>query len=349
MGNTSGAVMVMNVRTGEILAMISMPSYDSNKFIEGISSEEWEALTKDTAKPLNNRAINALYPPGSTFKLITAISALENGWDPNKIITCNGAMALNEKRTLSCWKKDGHGDLRMVTAIKHSCNIYFANVALFTGIDNIYKTAREFGFGEKYELGLSEQRYGIIPNRDWKKKIFHDIWVKGDTVNVAIGQGFLSVTPLELLVMTARIANGGYKIKPFLVKNDVNFEYNKQIFSEEPMVAKDTLHVVKDGMYKVVNESGGTAFMARIAKHGYEMSGKTGTAQVVAKENKELSNKKYTKISFENHSIFVGFAPSNNPVYAIIVIAEHSGGGSIVAAPIARDVLYFAQQHNVGF
>ncbi len=351
MKNVRGAVIVMNVYTGEVLSLVSTPSYDSNKFVEGISSEYWEELNTNPAKPLSNKAVSAIYPPGSTFKLITAISGLENGWTEDKTVECTGQLALNKKRTLHCWKKSGHGKLDLPNAIKNSCNIYFTKLGLYTGIDNIYKTATDFGLGEKYEINILNQRSGTVPNREWKKKMFNDIWVSGDTVNVAIGQGFLSATPLELVVMTSRIANGGYKVKPYIISNSPIADYNKSIFTKDPMVKPDTIRIVKEGMYKVVNEKGGTAFWTRIKQRGFEMSGKTGTAQVIAKDKKELMEEENEEIDtkFQNHGLFIAFAPYVEPKYAIVVVSEHGGGGSGSAAPIAKDVLYFAQKNNIGF
>ena len=187
MQDVRGSAIVMNVWTGEILALVSMPSYNNNRFVEGISNQYWTKLSTDEGKPLSNKAISATYPPGSTFKLITAMSALENGWQGDKEIDCNGKLALNKKRTMHCWMEKGHGKINLVEAIKDSCNIYFTKLGLFAGIDNIYKTAKDFGLGEKYNLKLLNIKTGTIPNREWKKKVFNDVWVSGDTVNVAIG------------------------------------------------------------------------------------------------------------------------------------------------------------------
>jgi len=351
MGNTDGAVIVMNVRTGEILSMVSKPAFDSNKFIEGVSNDYWNELNNNPANPLTNKAVSATYPPGSTFKLMTAIAGLENGWTEDKKVTCTGQLVLNKKRTLHCWKKEGHGTINLVQAIQHSCNIYFTKVGLATGIDNIYNIAKEFGFGEDFDIELFNLKKGLVPNKDWKKKIFNDVWVTGDTVNVAIGQGFLTATPLELVVMVSRIANGGYKIKPFLVKNNPAAQHNLSLFDENPMVSENTIDTVKKGMYNVVNVEGGTAYGSRIKEHGFEMCGKTGTAQVIAKDKKDILEEENEEIDnkFKNHGLFVAFAPCDNPKYAIVVIAEHGGGGAAAAAPIARDVLYYAEKNNIGF
>lgn len=351
MQDVRGSAIVMNVWTGEILALVSMPSYNNNRFVEGISNQYWTKLSTDEGKPLSNKAISATYPPGSTFKLITAMSALENGWQGDKKIDCNGKLALNRKRTMHCWMEKGHGKIDLLEAIRDSCNIYFTKLGLFAGIDNIYKTAKDFGLGEKYNLKLLNIKTGTIPNREWKKKVFNDVWVSGDTVNVAIGQGFLSVTPLELAVMTSRIANGGYKIRPYLIYDSKMSQYNEELFTRLPMVKKETIDIVKQGMYDVVNTKGGTAYWTRIKQKGFEMAGKTGTAQVIAKEKKDIMEEENAEIEtkFQNHGLFIAFAPYDKPKYAVVVVVEHGNSGSGVAAPIAKDILLYAQKNNIGY
>lgn len=351
MQDVRGSAIVMNVWTGEILALVSMPSYNNNRFVEGISNQYWTKLSTDEGKPLSNKAISATYPPGSTFKLITAMAALENGWQGDKEIDCNGKLALNKKRTMHCWMEKGHGKIDLLEAIRDSCNIYFTKLGLFAGIDNIYKTAKDFGLGEKYNLKLLNIKTGTIPNREWKKKVFNDVWVSGDTVNVAIGQGFLSVTPLELAVMTSRIANGGYKIRPYLIYDSKMSQYNEELFTRLPMVKKETIDIVKQGMYDVVNTKGGTAYWTRIKQKGFEMAGKTGTAQVIAKEKKDIMEEENAEIEtkFQNHGLFIAFAPYDKPKYAVVVVVEHGNSGSGVAAPIAKDILLYAQKNKIGY
>lgn len=351
MKDLQGAVIVMNVKTGEILAMVSTPTFDGNKFVEGISNEYWDELNNNPAKPLNNKAVSAIYPPGSTFKLITAIAALESGWSEDKEIECRGSLVLNRSRTLHCWEKKGHGVINMIEAIKYSCNIYFSRVGLFAGIENIYKTAIDFGIGENFDIDVLNKKVGNVPNKDWKRKVFNDVWVTGDTINVSIGQGFLTVTPLELVVMVARIANGGYKVEPFIIANSPTAQKNKDIFLSPPMVSQQTINTVKKGMHGVVNDSDGTAYWSRIREKGFEMSGKTGTAQVIAKEKlQEMEdNNEEVETKFKHHALFVAFAPFEDPKYAISVVVEHGSSGSGAAAPVARDVLLFAQENNIGF
>jgi penicillin-binding protein 2 len=348
MNAINGAVIVMNVRTGEILSLVSAPSFDANKFVEGITPEYWNALNANSAKPMNNKAVSSTYPPGSTFKLMTALAGLENGWSDRKEITCDGELKLNRKRTLHCWRRNGHGRIDLIEAIKHSCNIYFAEVGMFAGIENIHKIATSFGFGEKFDLHLTNVKNGIIPNKEWKRKVLNDVWVVGDTVNIAIGQGFLTATPLELVVMVSRIANGGYPVKPVITLNNPLLDYNANLFEKEPMVSEKSIKTVQTGMYKVVNERGGTTFPYRIRVPGFEMAGKTGTAQVISKDAMTALEESGDDTSkFKHHGLFIAFAPFNDPMYGIVVVSEHGVSGSDSAAPLARDILTFAQEHMI--
>jgi penicillin-binding protein 2 len=343
-----GAVVVMNVNSGEILAMVSAPTYNPNEFVEGISQEYWSELINNKAKPLNNKAVSAIYPPGSTFKPIVALAGLNKGWEGEKKIDCRGKTWLN-KRVFHCWEERGHGKTDLIKAIMKSCNIYFARLSLFTGIDDISAMAHKFGIGEQFNISLPDVKNGLMPDRPWKKKRFNDVWVRGDTVNTGIGQGFTLATPLQLAVMTSRIANGGYPVYPFIVYNSERRETNAELFNEEPMVKKEYIDLVKKGMYNVVNKRGGTAYWSRIRKpKDFKMSGKTGTAQVIAKKKKDYmeENGKELKEEFRNHGLFIGFAPYEEPEYAISVVIEHGGGGSVSAAPVARDVLGFIRNNE---
>ncbi|MDR0423563.1 MAG: penicillin-binding protein 2 [Rickettsiales bacterium] len=346
--DNSGSVILMDVKSGEILSMYSSPSFDTNKLNNVIDADYWNSLTNNRFKPLINKAISSTYPPGSTFKLITAIAALENGFDPNKTINCRGSVVLNSKRTLHCWRGHGHGKLENITeAIKHSCNIYLSEVGVFAGIENIHKTATKFGFGEKFNLELKDVNSGIVPNREWKRKRYNDVWVVGDTINVSIGQGFLTATPLELVVMTARIANGGFPVKPFIIYNSPTRDYNNSLLSSDPITSKEILDIVKEGMYKVVNEKGGTAYPFRIKDKKFEMAGKTGTTQLISRETMDgfiKNNDEQRTTRFRHHGLFVAFAPYDDPKYAIVVVIEHGNSGSN-GAPIARDILEYAVEN----
>ena len=344
-----GAVVVLNVNTGEVLSIVSFPSYDVNQFVDGVSSEYWNTLINDEKKPLYNKTTNALYSPGSTFKIAVALAALKNGTDGNKAIDCNGKFVLN-KTEFNCWKRKGHGKLNMVQAIEQSCNVYFMNVGVNTGIENIARTASDLGIGDVFDLKTIDFKKGILPTPEWKKKIYNDIWVRGDTANTSIGQGFLYVNPIQLAVMVSRVANGGYPIKPFILFDDIQTrKYNNLLFTMDPLFKKEHVDLVKLGMYEVINSKHGTANWIKLKdKEKYQICGKTGTAQVVAMNFKEELEKNDTlEERFQNHGLFVGFAPFDKPKYGIAVVIEHGGSGSVAAAPVAMDILKFAIDNNI--
>jgi penicillin-binding protein 2 len=342
MKKESGAITLMDVKTGEILAYVSSPSFDGNNFVEGISQKYWDELNNDKRVPLNNRPISAMYPPGSTFKLMTAIAALEAGLDPKKHYYCNGHFDLGRRR-FHCWEEKGHGSLDMIGGIQKSCNVYFFNIANQIGIDKIAEVAARFGYGEKIEIGLQGVRTGNVPSQAWKEKVFGQKWTGGDTLNCSIGQGFVLSTPMQMALVTARIANGGVKIDPYLIKSQKaldQFDAKKG----DRLVKKQHLDLILKGMNNVVNDPKGTSFYRRITHKGFEMAGKTGTSQVVSKRRDEMTNAERDLDSHKNHAIFVGFAPVHDPKYAISVVAEHGGSGSYTAAPIGRDMLYEVQK-----
>jgi penicillin-binding protein 2 len=348
MKDLGGSVIVLNVKTGEILAMVSAPSFNPNDFVEKITSEEWDNLINNPKKPLNNKAILDVYPPGSTLKPIIALAALNKGVNPKNKLSCSGQTWYG-KRLFHCWKKGGHGSMDMVHAIKESCNIYFSKIGLMAGIDEISSMMKQFGLGQYYDIGLPYSAVGNVPSIEWKKKVLKDVWVLGDTINTSIGQGFNTVTPLELAVMTMRVANGGHPVNPYLVQDSKKAEANMQIMSEEPMVNPEYIKIVHEGMSAVMNEQGGTAYWYRIKEKGFEMAGKTGTAQVIAKQTKEEMEESEEGLEdkFNNHGLFIGFAPIQDPKYAIVVVVEHGGSGSGSAAPVARDVLLEAQKLGI--
>jgi penicillin-binding protein 2 len=295
----------------------------------------------DERKPLNNKPISANYPPGSTFKLMVALAALEHGANPSMKVHCNGSYLLG-KRAFHCWKEGGHGTLDLSGAIKNSCNVYFFTLANSLGIDPIADMAKRFGFGEYFDVSLYGVKSGNVPDDAWKRKNFHgQPWTGGDTLNTAIGQGFVLATPLQLAVMVSRIANGAVPIKPYLVKNkNATNQYSR--LREQTLVKKDHLNLVHEGMFRVVNEPGGTAYGKRIDIKGFEMAGKTGTSQVISKRENEMSKEEAS--DNQNHAIFIGFAPFNDPKYAVSVMVEHGGAGSQAAAPIGREVLLHIQK-----
>lgn len=336
------SVVVMDVKTGEILTSVSSPSFNPNNFVEGISEQYWQEISSDIRKPMNNKPISAMYPPGSTFKLMVALAALEDGFNPKEKITCNGYYKLG-KRVSHCWKDGGHGSLDMSGAIKHSCNIYFYVMSQQLGYEKFMEMAKRFGYGEQIDINLQGANSGNIPSDEWKRKVYKTRWVGGDTLNAAIGQGFVLATPMQMALATARIANGGVPIQPHLIKNsDIASQYND--LKSNPIVDAKHLRLVQEGMSRVMNEYGGTAFGKRIRAKGFEMAGKTGTSQVVSKREKDRSSMR----SRANHAIFVGYAPVHDPKYAISVVVEHGGSGSKAAAPIAADVMMELQGLNKG-
>lgn len=336
------SAIVLNVKTGEILAYASSPTFDPNNFVEGVSREYWNQVNTDQRKPLSNKPISATYPPGSTFKLMVALAGLESGFNPNTKVFCNGSYQFG-KRAFHCWKEEGHGSLDLMGGIMHSCNTYFFTLANQIGYEKFTEMAKRFGYGEKIDISLYGGKVGNIPSDEWKRKVLKQPWVGGDTLNTAIGQGFVLATPLQMALVTARIANGGIPIKPYLVRNHNIFKQFDTL-KNEPLIAEAHIKFVQEGMRRVVNEAGGTAYGKRIEIKGFEMAGKTGTSQVISKREKEMS--KEENAANANHAIFVGFAPFEDPKYAISVVVEHGGGGSATAAPIAKDIIMEVQGLN---
>tara|TARA_B100000959_G_scaffold107413_1_gene113229 strand:- start:1071 stop:2996 length:1926 start_codon:yes stop_codon:yes gene_type:complete len=355
----SGSVSVMDVYTGDIVALVSSPTYDANKFVHGISSKDWQELIKDPLKPLINKTLAGLYPPGSTIKPIVALSALENDViSPKKIVRCRGSIELYGQ-TYHCWKEKGHGFMNMRSAIKQSCDVYFYETARRLGIDRLSVTAKEFGLGKKVLENFFEEKSGIVPNTKWKKDNIGRGWVLGETLISGIGQGYFQSTPMQLCLMMAQLANGGYEIKPRIIddkyalqeiidawreeftniKNDINFENPKlrKLYRN-----KENIKFVHDALYGATNEPMGTSYRSRIRNKKYIYAGKTGTSQIrrITKEERELKLKnKDLPYEKRDHALFIAFAPYKNPRYAISVIIEHGGSGSSGAAPIAKKVL----------
>lgn len=334
----SGAVTLLNIDTGEILVFASFPNFDPNILVKGIAGKDWRDLQRNEKAPLINKNIVGRYPPGSTFKMMTALSALEN-----KIVTkdtstfCTGDMMLGN-HTFHCWKKHGHGNVDIVEAIKHSCDIFFYEVSLKLGINNISDTARMFGLGEKTNIGFNGEKSGIIPNRQWKLDNFKEGWQQGESLISGIGQGYVLVTPIQLAIMTAQIANGGYKISPTFIKSPTGI---KDV-SKKIDVKDSNLEIIKKGMFKSVNEVGGNAFLHRFDYKGKKMGGKTGTAQVrritMKERNSGIIKQPDLPWKFRDHGLFIGYAPHDNPKYAVAVVVEH-GGGASSAVPIASKLL----------
>lgn len=337
--NLVASVVVMNVKSGEILAYASSPSFDPNQFVEGISKDYWQELNEDRRKPLSSKPISALYPPGSPFKLMVAAAALEAGANPLHRVTCNGTFTLG-KRVFHCWEKKGHGSLDLSGAIMHSCNVYFYTLANKIGYEKISAMAQRFGYGQKVDISLYGSKSGFLPSDEWQRKYFKRPWSGGDTLNSAIGQGSLLATPIQMALVTARIANGGIPIKPYLVNNH-NVAKQFEELKSSPLIKDAHIKILQQGMNRVMNEAGGTAYGKRIAQEGYEMAGKTGTSQVISKREDEMSA--YEKKYLANHGLFVGFAPVHNPKFSISVVVEHGGSGSASAAPVAHDIMMMLQ------
>ena len=339
LGEESGAVVMMKVDTGEVLAFASAPSFDPNMFANGLSTENWKALNNNEKKPLLNKATSGLYSPGSTFKMVVGLAALEGGIiNGHKHTSCTGKMLLGN-HTFHCWKKEGHGALDIVQALQHSCDIFFYEVAQKTGIAKIAAMARKFGLGSKTNIGIENEKDGIIPDSDWKKKRFGESWQLGETIISGIGQGYILTTPMQLAVMVSRIANGGIEISPTFKK--VNSE---TITSLKNMgISEQNLNIVKRGMYDVVNTAGGTALGASFNFNGQQMAGKTGSAQVkrISMRERQTGVIKQEDLpwKYRDHALFVAFAPYDNPKYGIAVLVEHGRSGSKVAAPIASQML----------
>lgn len=326
MGRESGAAVVIDCQNGDILSFVSMPSFDPNSFSDGISSSEYAWLRGDDHQPLINKATRGLYPPGSTLKPMAAIAAIEHGIDPSERHTCIGGYRLGS-RFFRCLGR--HGSVDMATAIMKSCNSYFYWVAHRLGYDAIAPTAKLMGLGEEFQLAGSNQRFGTIPDSAWKMKKYDQPWSASDSLNAVIGQGYVSVNPLQLAVMAARIASGR-RLYPRLVNRH---------FKNEPLpFSAEALATARHGMDLVVNGPGGTAGRSKLPLDGIAMAGKTGTAQV---RGLNTGNGKAGTWKFRDHGLFIGFAPVDNPRYATAVVIEHGMGGSRAAAPVAKDFMTF--------
>lgn len=346
----SASAVLLDVHNGDVLALGSTPTFDPNAFNRGIRARDWQALLGNTLRPLSNKAIQGQYAPGSTFKMMVALAALEAGIKPNASFFCPGVYTVGNVR-FHCWKREGHGQVpNMMEGLKLSCDVYYYDLARRVGIDAIAAMARRFGLGAPLGIDLPGERPGLIPDSRWKLATLGEKWYPGETPVAGIGQGFITTTPLQLAVMTARIANGGYAVVPHLRRERVLSAAapidGGPSFPSMGVEAKH-LETVVEGMNRVTNDPRGTAFRSRIEEPGMEMAGKTGTAQVrrITMAERLAGVKKNEDLPWErrDHALFVGFAPVHAPRYAVAVVVEHGGGGSRVAGPIARDILYEAQ------
>jgi penicillin-binding protein 2 len=341
----SAAAVVMDAISGDVLVMASSPSFDPNAFARGLTSDEWQSLSTDEHTPLINKAIAGTYAPGSTFKLIVAMAAIEAGIDADHRVSCHGWTDLGNAR-FHCWKKGGHGSLDMVGGLENSCDVYFYDLARRIGIDKIAEVAHRFTLGQKIGLEIPGEKPGLIPTRAWKRAVLHQPWTPGENLVAGIGQGYVLATPMQLCVMASRIANGGKAVVPRLFRDMLRGDASapKPIPDYPSVGVSDAaIQVVQKGMWAVSNGARGTARGARIAKQPFEMAGKTGTSQVrrISKLERETKVKKNEDLPWKerDHALFVGFVPVKSPRYAVSVVVEHGGGGSAVAGPIARDLL----------
>ena len=339
----AGSIVVLNIESGEIFSMVSTPTFDPNLIVKKPNEEYWKTLLKNSLSPLINRSIQGLYSPGSTFKLIVALAGLKhNVITPDNTEFCEGKIEFGD-RYYHCWKTNGHGKMNLENAIKESCDVFFYKLALKIGIDKIAKLAKEFGLGQKFNIGILSEKKGIVPSKKWKKKFLNENWYIGETLIAGIGQGYALSTPLQLAVMTARIASNGRKIVPTLMvrKEEKTFDKIKNI--------SDQIALIKKAMFKVVNETKGTAYRSKSDQ--FLFSGKTGTSQVkrisiLERESEEFRTK---DIEWKNkdHALFVGYMPADNPRYAISVVIEHGGSGSSTAAPIAKKIFDFIYMKKI--
>ncbi len=349
----SAAVVVLDTHNGDVLAMVSTPSFDPNAFNKGFSAEEWKNLISDSRAPLTNKTISGLYSPGSTFKMVVALAALEKkAITPMSEFFCKGYLKLGEDK-FYCWKEGGHGVVALEKGIRESCDVFFYETALRTGIDRIALMARRLGFGRVLGIDLPGEQPGLMPSRGWKMSTLGSQWMQAETMLAGIGQGYMLATPLQMAVMTAQLVNGGLRIKPRLTRDIKSpFPTMEEPPFEQTKLDIDPLHLtlIRNAMHAVVNHPTGTAYKARIDKPGYEMGGKTGTVQVrrISEEEREKGVIKNKELPWKerDHALFVGYAPIKNPRYAVSVVVEHGGGGAYVAAPIARDILLEAQRRK---
>ena len=336
MQGESGAVIVMNPKTGEILALASFPDFDPNLFSGGIDQKSWNSLLANPEHPLENKAIQGLYAPGSIFKVVTAYAGLDLGvLTPETERVCNGYYFIKGRSDpFKCWKEGGHGRVKLIDAIKGSCNVYFYNAGMSVGVDAIHKYASLFGLGKLTGVGLQNEKAGLIPNTKWKKRIFNEPWYLGETPSTAIGQGFITTTPLQVINMINILANDGMWMPPRI------FKEQEGVRPEQIPLKKKYLSLIREGMVAVVNSEGGTA--KKVQFEEFTVAGKTATSQVISNETLEtLDDEAKSSKIFQNHAWFVAFGPAEDPEISVLALVEHGGGGSKAAAPVVRKILSY--------
>ena len=339
LGTESASVVVLDCKSGEILAICSSPAYDPNKFVRGISFNDYGILRDDNHRPLASKTVQDAYPPGSTFKMVTVLAALEAGIiDHREKIRCNGHVEVSSRK-FHCWKRDGHGNVDLVKSLRESCDVYYYELAQRVGIEKIAEVARVLGLGKSFNIEMSAVTSGIVPDKLWKQNARSREWVVGDTVNSSIGQGYVLSSPLQLAVMMARIATGN-EILPKLIKSINGFE--SDAVPGELSLNKNNLKLIRKALFEVTNDKRGTAYHSRVLDNKSKIIGKSGTSQV-----RNISTVERTLGVLENkdlpwdqrdHALFVNYAPYDDPKIAVSVVVEHGGSGSTVAAPIARDI-----------
>ncbi|MDO5643113.1 MAG: penicillin-binding protein 2 [Paracoccus sp. (in: a-proteobacteria)] len=344
LGDESAAAVVMDVTNGDILAIASNPVFDPNLFVRGISLADYRALMDHDHRPLADKTVQGVYPPGSTFKMVTLLAALESGIiNENTGYYCNGGLDMGGRR-FHCWSRGGHGHVSAIASLARSCDVYYYEVARAVGIDRIAEMARRLGIGVEHDLPMSAIATGIAPDREWKRARYDKPWVPGDSLNASIGQGFVLASPLQLAVMTARLATG-VEVKPRLVRAIDGVPEPVAPFNDLGLNERH-LRTVRRGMDAVMNSASGTAARSRIVPEEWRMAGKTGTSQVrnitAAERARGVTRNDQLPWNRRDHALFVCYAPYDAPKYAVSLVVEHGGGGSTAAAPLARDILLYA-------
>ncbi len=349
-GEQAGAAVALDVRNGEVLALVNRPAFDPAQFARGINAAEWKALTENSRHPLTNKVLRGQYPPGSTFKIAVALAALEAGViNPDTTVGCSGGISLGSHE-FRCWNKGGHGAVSLHRALKESCDVYFYRVGTLVGIDRIAAMCHRLGLGQPVGFPTGGERPGLIPDRDWKKKRFGTAWYEGETVICSIGQGYVLTTPLQLATMAATVANGGTVWKPQVVKR-VESLLGDLLWTPAPEKVIESqwsaanLRALRNALEAVVNEPGGTAYRSRLPE--VRFAGKTGTAQVIGRKGDKMVNS--SVYEFKDHALFVAYAPAVAPEIAVAVVVEHGGHGGSAAAPVAKAMFeaYFGIKREI--
>ncbi len=344
----NGAVVALNAQNGDILALVSKPDFDPNLFARGITPENWKTIITNPAKPLQNRAIQGQYPPGSVYKIVTALAALEEkAITPETVFSCAGALPFGN-REYHCWKKEGHGRVDLRRAIVESCDVYFYQVGLRLGVDRIAKYAFALGLGKPTGFPLGQEKPGLIPTSSWKLKRFRIPWQTGETLSTAIGQGFNLVTPLQVACSLSALFNGGRYFQPRIVQlvRSPDGEVIQEVppaFVKNLNMAAENVQFIREALWGVVNAPGGTGARARV--QGFDVAGKTGTSQVIQRREGKSDP---SAPEFQDHAWFACFAPASHPEVTVVAFVEHGGGGGAVAAPVARKVMesYYSRRQS---